>query len=113
MKIDAILWDYDGTLVHSAPKNIAITLQILDVVAPRLTGNQLPQYLKSEEAYHFANHQAVNWQDLYVNYYGMTTSEMLHAGTLWSEYQRLNTTPVAMFPFVKECISQIQMHLSL
>ncbi|MFA0006000.1 HAD family hydrolase, partial [Vibrio splendidus] len=29
MKLDAILWDYDGTLVNSVPKNIAITKDII------------------------------------------------------------------------------------
>ena len=38
MKLDAILWDYDGTLVNSVPKNIDITKNILSIVAPHLTG---------------------------------------------------------------------------
>lgn len=58
MNINAILWDYDGTLANSVPKNIDITKQILAKVAPRLTGDSLPQYLKNEEAYHVANHQS-------------------------------------------------------
>lgn len=107
MKIDAILWDYDGTLVNSVPKNIDITKQILAEVAPRLTGDKLPDYLKSEYAYHIANHQSKNWQDLYVNYYGMSENEMITAGALWTEYQLKNTTPVELFPKIKQCINQI------
>lgn len=68
MNIDAVLWDYDGTLVNSVPKNIDLTKQILAEVAPRLIGKNLPKYLKSEESYHVANHDSINWQDLYVNY---------------------------------------------
>ena len=82
MGIDAVLWDYDGTLVNSVPKNIDITKQILSIVAPRLTGLQLSKYLQTEKDYHFANHQSKNWQDLYVNYYGMSETEMIEAGTL-------------------------------
>ncbi len=107
MKIDAILWDYDGTLVNSVPKNIDITKQILSVVAPRLTGENLPTYLKSEEEYHIANHQSKNWQDLYVNYYRMTQKEMLEAGTMWTEYQLKNTTPVELFSEVIQTINDI------
>jgi len=107
MKIDAILWDYDGTLVNSVPKNIDITKQILAVVAPQLTGENLPQYLLSEASYHIANHQAKNWQDLYSNYYGMTQDEMLVAGKMWSEYQLKNTTPVTLFDEIKHTINQI------
>lgn len=107
MSINAILWDYDGTLVNSVPKNIDITKQILTEVAPRLTGENLPHYLKSEESYHVANHQSKNWQDLYLNYYGMSESEMLEAGTLWTEHQLKNTTPVALFTEIEQTINQI------
>jgi N-acetyl-D-muramate 6-phosphate phosphatase len=107
MKINAILWDYDSTLVNSVLKNIDITKQILAEVAPRLTGDKLPDYLKSEDAYHFANHKSKNWQDLYLNYYGMSETEMITAGTLWTEYQLKNTTPVELFPKIKQCINQI------
>jgi len=109
MKIDAILWDYDGTLVNSVPKNIDITKQIISVIAPRLAGENLPHYLKSEKEYHKANHQSRNWQDLYVNYYGLTEKEMLEAGTMWTEYQLKNSTPVELFPGIKQTISQIHL----
>lgn len=90
MKLEAILWDYDGTLVNSVPKNIDITKSILSIVAPHLTGNNLPRYLLSESAYHEANHAAKNWQELYRDYYGLTESEMLKAGSLWAEHQESN-----------------------
>lgn len=109
MKVDAILWDYDGTLVNSVPKNIDITKQILSIVAPRLTGLNLPEYLKTEKDYHIANHQSKNWQDLYINYYGMTESEMLKAGDLWTEHQLKNSTPVELFSGIKETIHQISL----
>lgn len=109
MNIDAILWDYDGTLVNSVPKNIEITKQILNEVAPRLTGENLPQYLKDEDSYHIANHESKNWQDLYVNYYGMTESEMLKAGALWAKYQLKNTTPVHLFSEIEKTIHQIHL----
>ena len=109
MKIDAILWDYDGTLVNSVPKNIDITKQIISAVAPRLAAKNLPGHLKSEEAYHIANHQSKNWQDLYINYYGMNEVEMLKAGTLWTEYQLKNTYPVELFTEIKETINEISL----
>ena len=109
MNIDAILWDYDGTLVNSVPKNMAITKQILLEVAPRLTGDNLPSYLESEASYHIANHQSKNWQDLYVNYYGMSEAEMLKAGKLWTDYQLKNTTPVELFNEMEQTINQIHL----
>jgi N-acetyl-D-muramate 6-phosphate phosphatase len=109
MKVDTILWDYDGTLVNSVSKNIAITKQIISVVAPRLTGIKLPKYLKTAEEYHRANHQSKNWQDLYLNYYGMTENEMCRAGELWTEHQLTNKTPVELFPEIKETIYHISL----
>jgi len=108
MEIDAILWDYDGTLVNSVPKNIGITKQILSVVAPRLSGDNLPQALRSEKAYHIANHQAKNWQILYREYYGLTEDEMIEAGTMWSEYQLKSSIPVQLFASIKYTLNQIQ-----
>lgn len=104
MKADVILWDYDGTLVNSVPKNIAITKEILAVAAPRLTGENLPHWLASEEDYHVANHQSKNWQDLYMNYYGMTEAETKYAGSLWTEYQIKNTTTVHLFAGIADTI---------
>lgn len=105
MKLDAILWDYDGTLVNSVPKNIDITKNILAEVAPHLTGDNLPRYLRSEADYHYANHAAKNWQALYVDYYGMSQSEMLQAGSLWAKHQEMNRTAVHFFDGLAQLIA--------
>jgi phosphoglycolate phosphatase-like HAD superfamily hydrolase len=104
MKIDAILWDYDGTLVNSAPKNISITRDILGEVAPHLSGSHLPEYLRSESKYHHANHAAENWRDLYTRFFGLTHEEADLAGSLWSEHQRRNLTPVELFDGISDVI---------
>ena len=105
MKLDAILWDYDGTLVNSVPKNIDITKNILTEVAPHLTGDNLPRYLRSEADYHYANHAAKNWQDLYVDYYGMSQAEMLRGGSLWAKHQEMNRTAVHFFDGLAQLIA--------
>ena len=84
--IDAVLWDFDGTLADSAAKNIAITKQILAKVAPRLTGEGLPRALRSIDDYHVANHGAENWRELYRDYFGMTADEIQVAGPMWNTY---------------------------
>jgi phosphoglycolate phosphatase-like HAD superfamily hydrolase len=104
MKIDAILWDFDGTLVNSAPKNISITKDILSEIAPHLSGNNLPEQLRSESRYHEANHAAENWRDLYIRFLGLTREETDLAGSLWSKHQRHNTTPVALFDGIIDVI---------
>jgi HAD superfamily hydrolase (TIGR01549 family) len=107
MNLDAILWDYDGTLVNSAPKNIDITKQILSVVAPHLTGRNLPASLQSESAYHEANHKSKNWQELYQKYYGLTIEETIKAGPLWTKYQAKNNTPVNFYPGIQSVIREL------
>lgn len=107
MEIDAILWDYDGTIVNSVQKNIDITKRILSEVAPRLTGDNLPSCLNSPELYHKANHESVNWQDLYLNHYGLTETEMVEAASLWTPYQMDNSIPVSLFEKITETIHQI------
>lgn len=104
MKLDVVLWDYDGTLVNSAPKNIDITKSILSVVAPRLTGDNFPKCLLSESAYHEANHTAKNWQELYLDFYGLTEDEMLRAGHMWAEHQEKNQTEVYLFDGIADVI---------
>ncbi|RKF18170.1 HAD family hydrolase [Alginatibacterium sediminis] len=106
MKLDAVLWDYDGTLVNSVPKNIDITKTILSIVAPHLTGEMLPKYLSDEDSYHVANHGAKNWQELYTDYYGLTHDEMLIAGGLWAEHQEKNTTEVILFDGIKDLVKR-------
>lgn len=107
IKVDAILWDFDGTLANSAAKNIAITKQILARVAPRLTGSNLPRYLQSETDYHFANHAADHWRDLYRDSFGMTADEIKNAGPLWETYQMLDKTGVTLFDGVADTVRQL------
>jgi len=106
MKLDAILWDYDGTLVNSVPKNIDVTKTILSLVAPHLTGENLPKYLRSEDYYHQANHAAKNWQELYVDYYGLSHKEMIRAGGMWAEHQEKNQTEVTLFKGIKSVVDK-------
>jgi len=107
VKVDAILWDFDGTLANSAAKNIAITKQILARVAPRLTGSKLPRFLQSEANYHIANHAAENWRELYRDFFGLTTDEIKTAGPLWETYQMLDKTGVTLFDGVADTIRQL------
>jgi beta-phosphoglucomutase-like phosphatase (HAD superfamily) len=109
LKLNAILWDYDGTLVNSAPKNISITKEIISIVAPHLSGDNLPECLRNESAYHEANHSAKNWQALYQSHYGMTSAETIKAGTLWTEHQLKNETPVEFFQGIPSVIAELDL----
>ena len=105
IKADAILWDFDGTLADTAAKNIAITKQILEKLAPELTGSNLPIWLQTEADYHKANHGAENWRDLYRNYFGLNAENIQVAGPMWKEYQARDNTEVKLFDGILETIS--------
>jgi len=105
-KVDAMLWDFDGTLANSAAKNITITKQILARVAPHLTGEGLPRFLQSEAEYHFANHNADHWRELYSDFFGLTTAEIDAAAPLWETYQMADNTEVRLFDGVRETVQQ-------
>ena len=106
-RIDALLWDFDGTLADSAAKNISITKQILARVVPRLTGDNMPPCLSSETDYHVAIHSANNWRELYRNFFGMTMAEIEMAGPLWETYQLQDQTPVALFDGIVDTVSSL------
>lgn len=105
--IDAVLWDFDGTLANSAAKNIAITKQILAKVAPRLTGANLPTCLQSESAYHVANHAAEHWRELYRDFFGMNDAEIEEAGPMWDGHQMLDETEVTLFEHVASTVQAL------
>lgn len=107
IKADAILWDFDGTLADTAAKNIAITKQILEKVAPKLTGSNLPKWLRSKTEYHRANHGAENWRDLYRDYFGMSAEEIHTAGPMWQEYQAMDDTEVKLFDGIRETVAEL------
>lgn len=107
MIIDAILWDYDGTMINSVPKNISITRAILTEVAPRFSGSGMPDILGSISKYQTANHAAENWRDLYMNYYGLTAEETDLAGTLWGFHQMANKTPVSAFDGIVDTVRSL------
>jgi phosphoglycolate phosphatase-like HAD superfamily hydrolase len=109
-KVDAILWDFDGTLANSAAKNIAISKQILARVAPRLTGDNLPLCLQSVDAYHHANHGADHWRDLYRDYFGMNNAEIEIAGPLWETYQLRDKTAVTLYDGVADIITRLSQY---
>jgi len=110
IKVDAVLWDFDGTLADSATKNIAITKQILARVAPRLTGENLPRSLQSEADYHVANHGADHWRDLYRDYFGMNDDEIEIAGPLWESYQMRDDTAVTLFEGISDTVKYLSQY---
>lgn len=104
MGLDAVLWDFDGTLANSARKNIEITKEILAVVAPHKTGDNLPHCLRNEVDYHAADHASSSWRDLYQRHFGLSEEETRIAGPLWAPYQAANTTEISLYDGIREAL---------
>ena len=61
--IEAVIWDYDGTLVDTCQKNLDVTKEIvLDVLSKSY--EDFPALLNSEN-YKKANERAANWREMY------------------------------------------------
>ena len=89
MGVDAIIWDYDGTLVDSARKNMAVTVEVLRHFDQEIELH-LPDALKSYENYSLANHTYKNWRDLYKNSFNIREEDLDEAGKLWTPEQCKN-----------------------
>ncbi|MCF7792422.1 MAG: HAD family hydrolase [Candidatus Cloacimonetes bacterium] len=90
--LQAILWDFDGTLVDSTQKNHNVTKRILSEFenSMKFSNLNLNQYL-------LALSKSKNWYELYMNHFGLSEIETVKAGKLWSKYQLEDDTPVNIF----------------
>ncbi len=103
MKVSAILWDYDGTLVDSTRKNMEVTVDVLK----KFHNNeefQPPEMLTSVEKYNEANYRYKNWRELYKNCYHLSEEEVDAAGKLWSPCQLANQRVADLYPGLEETI---------
>lgn len=106
MKLAAILWDYDGTLVDSTKKNIRVTKEVLKNFIPDLENN-MPLALTSVEEYQKANYLYKNWKELYEYAYGLTKDQIAEAGKLWSPYQLKDESVPELFEGLSEIMQKL------
>ncbi len=82
MRPAAILWDYDGTLVDSAVKNRAVTVQLLKQFDADIE-RHLPAGLQSLAAYRQASASHAVWQDVFVHEFGCTPDQVAVIDRQW------------------------------
>lgn len=104
--LKAILWDYDGTLVDSTRKNMAVTVDVLRFFYPDIDSN-LPEALLSIENYQQANYKYKNWRELYHECYHIPEDRMDEAGRLWTPYQLSNKVVPDLFHGLEVVIPQL------
>lgn len=97
MRLSAIIWDYDGTLVDSYARNFAVTRDIFNNLNLGFNKSSMPVALQSIEEYKKANQLATNWRDLYTHYFGLTQEQTDKAGLLWSKHQKKSSIKTEIF----------------
>ena len=101
--VEAIIWDYDGTLVDTRQKNLNVTRAIvLEVLNSNF--ENFPALLNIQN-YHEANMRSVNWRDLYTMEFGMNEEQADYAGSLWTKHQLLDKTEATFYEGLQEAIS--------
>lgn len=106
MRLSAILWDYDGTLVDSTKKNMAVTIEILQEFIPDIR-QKIPSVLTSAEEYREANHKYKDWREMYRECYNLSESQIDKAGDLWSTFQLKDQSTPEIFSGLAELIKTL------
>lgn len=103
--IQAIIWDYDGTLVDTRLKNYQVNRAILEAI----TGKSADEFegLNSLELHEAANSRAANWRELYLSEYGLTEQQTDEAGKLWAPYQLKDKTPSPFFEGIPQVLEAL------
>jgi HAD superfamily hydrolase (TIGR01549 family) len=101
----AVVWDFDGTLVDSHPRNLAVNRRIVETI----TGRPYSRYpaLTSISAYDAAVSRAVNWREFYAYEFGLHDADVDRAGALWPELQRDEETGLSPFEGIREALSTL------
>jgi len=103
--IKAIIWDYDGTLVDTRQKNLNVTRNIIKDISGR-NPDEI-SILDDANKYHLITMQSANWRELYQDVFQLSEEQINEAGSLWTDYQIGDDTPVTVFDGIKQGISAL------
>ena len=104
-KINAIIWDYDGTLVDTRHKNMNVTKKII-ASTTKTNAAEFPA-LQSLENYCLANRRSSNWRELYRQEFNLTENQIDEAGRKWTAYQLDDDTEVAFYDGIEAVITDL------
>jgi len=105
--IQAVIWDYDGTLVDTRQKNLNVTRKIVKSIAG--IEPMTISALQTIERYMLANAEAINWRDFYSREFHLSEEQIDAAGRAWTEFQQQDTTPTPLFDGIKEVIEAFRL----
>jgi len=103
--INAIIWDYDGTLVDTRHKNLNVTKKII-ANTTKTDASTFPA-LQSLEKYDIANRRTSNWRELYRREFNLTENKIDEAGRMWTSYQLNDHTEAVFYEGIETVISEL------
>ena len=103
--VRGVIWDFDGTLVETISKNMAVNRRIIETV----TGRSWPEWeiLQSVEVYQRALGRVRNWRDLYMVEFGLSPDDTDRAGALWAPLQAEDDTPTTVYDGIPETLLRL------
>jgi len=104
--VEAIIWDYDGTLVDTHIKNLNVTRRIIEQITGKEPGNIFA--LANVNNYRVIIKKAENWRTLYKNEFHLNELEIDEAGRLWTEFQLEDETEVPFYDGITEVIKSLK-----
>lgn len=105
MSLDALIWDFDGTLVDTRHRNLAVTREIVERVSGR-SPSEFPE-LSSVETYEALDRRVANWRELYRDAFGFDEEQTDRAGLLWTEHQLRSDVPTPPFAGIAEALERL------
>ncbi|MEJ2483900.1 MAG: HAD hydrolase-like protein, partial [Gemmatimonadota bacterium] len=102
----AVIWDFDGTLVNSHPRNLSVNRAIVEEVTDR--SHECFPALVSIAAYEAAVARASDWREFYASKFGLGEDEIERASALWSRLQLSDATPQSPFEGIGEALAALQ-----
>lgn len=103
--INAIIWDYDGTLVDTRHKNLNVTKKIITSTT-KTDASEFPA-LQSLDNYYLANRKTSNWRELYRQEFNLTENQIDEAGRMWTACQLHDDTEVAFYEGIEAVINDL------
>ena len=104
-RVQAFIWDFDGTLVDSRHKNLLVTREIVEHLAAGSKGS-IP-VLASPQSYQEAQLGTSNWRDFYRHHLGFDEERIDEAGRLWTHFQLQNPTVAPLYDGLPEVLKRL------
>lgn len=104
--LQAIIWDFDGTLVDTREKNMNVNRQIVQVITDQ-PWERFP-VLESVAAYDEAQMRFTNWREFYRRGIGLSEDEVDRAGAMWTGLQLTDTTPAPFFDGIDDALARLR-----